>query len=226
MPGYFLPHAVHVCFTSDGGVFLDIRNDRYFGLDEQASRTLQALLIGCSDSNPNIGTLVADLMGRGLLTAVAGEGREFRPVTVARAQASLLEFVTDERPVVRVMDTMKFFAACLRVAVMLRISSLEGVLDFLRRTTVYSPIIIDQHELRRRVQVFRYLRPLVYASRDQCLYDSLVLSYFLRMNRIPSTLVIGVKTVPFAAHCWVQMDQLVVNGTHDFVRGFVPIFSV
>ena len=219
MPGYFLPPAVHVCFTSDGSVFLDIKNDRYYGLDEQASRTLQALLVGRSDGDDNV-ALVNDLLGRGLLTAAAREGRVFRPVTVLCAQASFLDLVTDERPVTKLTDIARFFAACLHVAAVLRIRSLEHVLGLLRRTTVESPDSVDEAELRRKVQVFRYLRPLVYASRDQCLYDSLVLSYFLRMNRIPSTLVIGVKTLPFAAHCWVQMDRLVLNGTHDFVRGF------
>jgi hypothetical protein len=226
MPAYLLPDAVYVCFTSDGGVFLDVRNDRYYGVDERAGRTLRAMLTEGSDADSITRDVAKDLVDRGLLTTVAARGRAFRPVTVAPAQASLVNLVTDDRPMLKLVDMVRFLVACVRMAFVLRAGSLERALEFLRRTTVRNPTAIDQEEVQRRVRVFRYLRPLVYASRDRCLYDSLVFSYFLRMNRIPSTLVIGVKTMPFAAHCWVQAGDRVVNGTPEFVRAFVPIFSI
>lgn len=41
-----------------------------------------------------------------------------------------------------------------------------------------------------------------------------------------STLVIGVRAEPFAAHSWVQVDQVVLNDTAEEVRRFTPILAL
>ena len=39
-------------------------------------------------------------------------------------------------------------------------------------------------------------------------------------------LVFAVMTRPFAAHCWVQLDETVLNDRLDHVRKFTPILVV
>lgn len=38
--------------------------------------------------------------------------------------------------------------------------------------------------------------------------------------------VFGVRTWPFAAHCWIQIGDLVVGDVLDRVRGYTPIRAV
>jgi hypothetical protein len=59
-----------------------------------------------------------------------------------------------------------------------------------------------------------------------CLYDSLALVEFLAHYRLFPQWVFGVMAEPFAAHCWVQQDDRVLNDSVDYVRGFTPIMVV
>jgi hypothetical protein len=37
--------------------------------------------------------------------------------------------------------------------------------------------------------------------------------------------VFGVMATPFAAHCWIQDDQAILNDHYDRVSRFAPIFA-
>jgi hypothetical protein len=59
-----------------------------------------------------------------------------------------------------------------------------------------------------------------------CLPDSLTLMQFLAWHRTEGTLVFGVKLDPFAAHCWVQAGDVVLNDRLDRVQRFAPVRTV
>jgi hypothetical protein len=54
-----------------------------------------------------------------------------------------------------------------------------------------------------------------------CLTDSLALVRWL--GRSGASLVFGVKLEPFSAHCWVQLDELLLNDRGDTVAQFQPV---
>lgn len=57
-----------------------------------------------------------------------------------------------------------------------------------------------------------------------CLLDSLSLLNFLAGRGYTSpNLIFGVKLHPFAAHCWVQSDDVILNEFIDYASGFTPI---
>jgi hypothetical protein len=47
-----------------------------------------------------------------------------------------------------------------------------------------------------------------------------------RRAGIRPTLVFGVSADPFAAHCWVQLDDIVLTGDLDTARQFTPILAL
>jgi hypothetical protein len=55
-----------------------------------------------------------------------------------------------------------------------------------------------------------------------CLSDSLALLHWLG-PAIGLRLIFGVKLDPFAAHCWVQLHQLLINERPDQVASFRPV---
>ncbi len=63
-------------------------------------------------------------------------------------------------------------------------------------------------------------------SVNRCLPDSVGLATMLVTNGIAATMVIGVRTAPFASHCWVQIDDVLVNEAVDHVRGFSPLLVI
>lgn len=57
----------------------------------------------------------------------------------------------------------------------------------------------------------------------RCLVQSLLLMHFLRLLRIHSELVFGVRTHPFEAHCWVEWNSYVLNDSIDHVCWYTVI---
>lgn len=70
--------------------------------------------------------------------------------------------------------------------------------------------------------VFQLLRPY-YPRPYLCLFDSVALLHFLLKFGVHADWVFGVRVAPFGAHCWVQVDSLLVNDICDNVRCYVPI---
>ncbi len=66
----------------------------------------------------------------------------------------------------------------------------------------------------------------ILGSHDRCLTRSLALAGACRSHGLPSTLVIGVRPAPFAAHCWVQLGDRILNETPDQAQLFTPILAV
>ena len=78
--------------------------------------------------------------------------------------------------------------------------------------------------LRAEVGAFRTLLP--WAPRQgQCLYRSFLLLGLLTRAGLDADWVFGVRTWPFAAHCWLQVGDLVLDDDHDHVAGYVPILA-
>jgi hypothetical protein len=79
------------------------------------------------------------------------------------------------------------------------------------------------------------LEPVVAAARaawpwipleGECLQRSFQLRSLLARHGWPVDWVFGVRTWPFAAHCWIQMEDRVLNDSLDRVRRYTPILTV
>jgi hypothetical protein len=227
MSTYFLPPAVHACFTGDGTVFLDLKHDKYFGLDRHKTSLLRSLL---DDNHPardgEHDILASELLERGLLTTDAAAGRLFEPALVELPDAPLLDSVIDEAPRLRFSHLLHFVGACITVWIALKRHSLLYAVQRLKRHRAARVDHCDVDTAQEFVRVFQYLRPFFYVARDNCLFDSLALTEFLRRRGVQTTCVLGVRTLPFAAHCWVQTGRLLVDGLPAQVARFQPILSV
>ena len=59
-----------------------------------------------------------------------------------------------------------------------------------------------------------------------CLLDSLSLLRFLSRRGLSANIVFGVTSEPFAAHCWVQAGDVVLNETLSDANAYTPIWMV
>ena len=82
---------------------------------------------------------------------------------------------------------------------------------------------LEPAEVFEHVQAFRRLRRLFFSEKDRCLLNALALVLFLRRYGYFPLFVIGVKTRPFAAHSWVQHEQILLEGDPANICHFVPI---
>ncbi|EJU15100.1 hypothetical protein LH128_00422 [Sphingomonas sp. LH128] len=66
---------------------------------------------------------------------------------------------------------------------------------------------------------------LLFPRTSRCLPDALALQRLASRHTAYSKIVFGVQADPFQAHCWVQLDKVVLGQGLDVVAGFRPILT-
>jgi hypothetical protein len=212
---YGLAAHVSFCRFPDRLIFLDIARDRYFAapLRDDGTAEWEARL---SEA------MTARLVEQGLLVASEPMGA-FRPVAATVPLQSLVES-NDARPRVPLMPAA--IVATIQARYQLGRRPLKTLLDEVRRrplsvaragrtTPSLEALTASFHRARR-------LLPFI----PRCLPDSLALLRYLDRFGYHPTLIFGVLAHPFAAHCWVQDDQCILNDAHGHAALFTPILIV
>lgn len=60
----------------------------------------------------------------------------------------------------------------------------------------------------------------------KCLVRSFILVRYLQRHGAAATWVLGVRTWPFRAHCWVQAGPVALDDAHDKLVAYTPICAV
>jgi hypothetical protein len=208
---YFLAEHVHCCVDDAWWVFLDLARDRYHCVPR------------CSveEREPQV---LERLRALGILSANHQNARAIQTTEIMAPTGSIHspDGEVFERSMVR---SFAFLRACALADRRLRrgalIRTVARVADRKRRALP----ALDWKRARDRVAFFRARRP--WYPRDYlCLFDSLALLEFLATQGLFADWVFGVRAEPFAAHCWVQRDEVVLNDSVERVGGFVPIMRV
>lgn len=189
--------------VGDRVILLDIANDRYFCFDEPGNRRL-----------------IAELEANG--------GEEwFQPDSLPRP--------SNWREPVRTCPDIE--AGRFRLSEVARALWLQRRIEARLSSASFASILGDLHAAletrsgrsgkitnagRACIRGFEHAR-LVRTAADQCLPRSVALSLGLAARGIHTRLVIGVKTAPFAAHCWVQHGGDVLSDSVEEVRRYHPI---
>jgi hypothetical protein len=84
----------------------------------------------------------------------------------------------------------------------------------------------DPRRTAAMVDIFRRLRPFVFAAEGRCLLHALTLVRFLSQYDFHPEWVIGVTTQPWGAHSWVQWGSFLLDSNPEKVCGYTPIMVV
>lgn len=231
MSQYILPHHVFVCYEGEHVVFLDVRQDRYFALQRALFCGLEKIVKGWpvtgEPRNLRAG-LVELLLSKGLLVPADHAGKEAAPVSCTAPSQELTAESWDEGVNIRPIHVYRFCDAVLSARLSLRLSRFEKIVrrateDRVRRASMTTLDVSRIHEL---VAIFAWLRPFAFTSKDACLFEALALRSFLARFGAHVKWVFGVQTTPFAAHCWLQHDDYVLNDGVSRVRRYTPIMCI
>ena len=167
------------------------------------------------------------LYDAGLLTSDPRNGKTAHPPQVEIGALSLLQRIPDSPSRARLTHLVRVTYAAINVAGILKFRSLEYVVRRIRRrkmarVTQMTPAV-EASRITTLSQDFFRVRPLVYSSRDKCLYDCLVMLEFLAYFELFPTLLIGVTTFPFRAHCWLQYGPMILTDYVEHTRAYTPI---
>jgi hypothetical protein len=229
---YSLAPHVHACRTREHVVLLDLKQDRYLGVDRAQCAALQGTVCGLpnpdepltqqQDKKNAARLLIEDLLDQGILVPDKSVPPPHKPSLPGPAEALIDGYELIEVSVTW-QDALKFLWATLHTLTQAHCASLEArILNASSRS--HTPWTKAQVALaRKRVAVFRRLRPLAYTANNECLFHSLALRRFLAMDRLSTSLVFGVATNPFKAHCWLQRGSIVISDQPEYVREYSPI---
>ncbi len=247
MKRYFLARHAFVCLDGNHAVLLDLRRDQYLALDAATSGRLTEIVVGwpalatgapdqlSAKGAESMELTVEDLTQRGLITTDPHEGKSAVPVTVPQPSDALLEApefrenAIAVRPYVQTSRTVALLIASGTAAVWLKFFSIHRTISRVARAgrsaTIEHPSF-NESTARQGVSLFYQLRPFLFSAHNACLFDSLTLTLFLRRLGVFPQWVFGIRTGPFAAHCWVQHGHIVLNDSVDNVRSYTPIMLV
>jgi hypothetical protein len=227
-----LAPKVHVCFEPEGAVVLDLERDAYLGLNADQVRALSMLVEGWPSAthtrapDPDQALAFAELLRtRGLLVRAVDGGNAYEALTLACAEEELVPWDTALPRGIRAHHVWRFALSVCATALRMRRQPLLALVEGHRRrkATAMQYPATEVHSSQTLVSAFLNLRVWMYRRRERCLFDTLVLLDFLARYGVFPSWVIGVRSVPFAAHSWVQHERAVFNGTPEFVRGYTAI---
>lgn len=235
MPPYVLAKHVFACLDDEHIVLLDLKQDRYFSFAAAKTRSLAAIVYGWPKTHdahvtdPAEGDLIArQLLERRLLSRASAADEASLPSAFPQAGIELSSDQYDESPPRRLVDTAAFLKAVVAATIVLRWGSLERAVRRVktRRAGLQGSQIFDIKRTRELMAIFTDLRPFLFTSREACLFESLVLLEFLACYGIFPHWIFGVRARPFAAHCWVQQGDIVLNDTLGHLARYKPIMMV
>ncbi len=231
---YWLSPHVHVCITDDYAVLLDLRRDKYIGIGREHMPALAASVMGWPrtarleiEPAPPAKALLRKMLSTGMLTTDSAIGKEARPPVLPRPQFTAIKADLEYRPQVTIRNVSQVLIAAAQAKALLKWRPIEAVVARVkRRKERCAGNEFDLDAARPLVESFLYLRPLFFTTKDECLFDSLVLVELLARDHQFPVWLFGVSTSPFRAHSWVQAGDRVLNDLPERVCRFTPILAV
>lgn len=205
MKRYGLREGLSFCRIGKHHIFLDIPNDRYFGLNSELEERFAAFVEQGETDEP---TLLA-LSAAGVL--IPGGTN---PIVACRRSPASPNVLRRPHPphARRAVWTVK----AKRRSLSCNLSELE------RRRGSMTPATRSEDALEQ-IALAHSRSALVWSTSGRCLASGMALLSDLIAHRIHARLLFGVQLGPFGAHCWVEVDGTPVCQTSETVESFVPV---
>ncbi|WP_164519413.1 lasso peptide biosynthesis B2 protein [Sphingomonas koreensis] len=213
------PGISHHSF-GEGAIVLDLDRDRYWRVGAGAAFVLDWICGGVAGAaHPEV---IVQLCEMGLIRRSRDSGEHAGPA-LPPGRGSAIEQPGHPLPV-RIADLIEVAALLVAARLIVRRGGIRKAVDDVRnaRARPGRGVMDDLDLLARRFHASRTLVPLA----AKCLPDTLAFQrYAARRGHFPN-LVFGVVPIPFAAHCWSQSGDRILNDAVGHTRAFAPILIV
>jgi hypothetical protein len=206
--------GVHAALCGEDLVLLDVAQDQYFCLPEGGRHAVLDAASGRLEGlDPAMAEdlLEADLIG-------IDDGANLRRTAIV-PQRDLLQIKTEPRA----DAAPRLLAAALAMSWRFRGRAFSTLL--MAAAGRRQDARVDVAAAAAIAETYRALLPWL-PVQGACLYQSCQLFHALAGAGLWADWVFAVRTWPFRAHCWIQVDDLVLNDTVDHVASYDPILVV
>lgn len=220
---YVLRDDVTFCRVAGKHLFLDLNEDRYFGLSFLADRRFEALVAG-GEAMANIPQCLAGL----LISEDCHNPQSFVGLSPCRLPdqptSTALDELADVGPSIRSIGMWSMLAS---TAWHLRRRNLKGLIADIRARKASGAVSPEdpRNFTLQAIWALQVARTLVTAE-NRCLLRSISLARYLANHGVEANLIFGVKLGPFSAHSWVQTDDRLLNDRYEIVRVYTPILVI
>jgi len=238
MKNHWLNDWVYCGDVGDAFILLDFSQGRYFAIDHEAGRAVEDAINHwpapkhSSSPPPEVisrQSVIDALVEKGLITSNQPR-QNTRRAFAQLAERNVTSLYLSKIPLIETIRIcVRFLAAYLFAGFRFRLFSMKGSFEYLRQRKALLEINCltpTYAQLCELMGHFHRLRALTYTAHDKCVLDSLILADFMLRNRVLPTLIIGVMTRPFEAHCWVQSGSVVLNDGVERARSRPPVLVV
>lgn len=205
-----LPPTIFMARLHEDVVVLDVQADRYECLVDAATwlsiAPNGALAVPGAD-------IARQLIEAGFATAELQPSRLAIPT--ARRELAL-------QPDTRRADRLRAFLALCAGTAAFRGRAFKQLLD--EPGPAFPGRAPDRQRLAAITAAARTVAPWV-PFEGECLKRAFLLRRLLRNEGYSPLWIFGVRTWPFGAHCWLQVDDLVIGDTLDRVGFYTPIMA-
>lgn len=205
---------------ADCAIILDVKRDRYWRVGGEAAATLDQLCRRTGDEADH--AQLGHLYDMHLIEPDHGTPIESPPELPTPISSALEVGGAPANGVAREFAEVAWRCATARR--MVRRKPLSMILDQLRNRRANSAAAMQGEQLLLARKFKRGRQAVPFAN--QCLPDTLAFLAFMASRGHYPHLVFGVEAYPFAAHCWAQTDEIVLNDALDHARRFAPILVV
>lgn len=217
----FLTTAPGVSFGMVDGhpVFLDAAHDRYAALPRDTIEPFLAALGREGRVEPGApGTVGLLASGLFVLSETVPALEPVSHVPPARGFAPT-------QPHLRPADLAKVWWLLARARREVRTRPFSTLIASAHNARSGSPAMTSAPPLELLVQRFHQVRAYVPIA-SSCLWDSLALRQWLASRGHGCALVFATRLEPFAAHCWIEADGVVLNDSPERITTFAPVAIV
>lgn len=196
-------------------IFLDLGGDRYFALSSEVSARLRSVIDANGEGAEE--DIVRRLRQARAIAGPQHVGRRFAPTQTHEPRR--------EVEIGRCGRLAAMAAAACRWRAE-RVLRRRHLADIIRRRNQERLGAIeqepDQEAIVKAACAFAAARALR-GARNACLKEALALLYYLGPRARAADWVFAVKGAPFAAHCWIQLGDIVLNDSVENVCAYTPI---
>jgi hypothetical protein len=234
---YWMPSHVCGCPTLTGAVLLDLKRNRYFGVGRKEADVLHMLAgnwpTDAEHDAPQSLTsnaavrIAEELVEAGLLSrdVPTPDGLMHGQVTLTGTLASVGHELDRSAPI-QFGHIVAFLRSCAWAGRALRSRTLYSIACEIARDKAFRTDWFDEQRTIELVGIFRRLRPHAFAATNRCLFHALALMNFLSRYEVFPTWVIGVRAKPWAAHSWVQHDNLILDSNPEHICEYTPLLAI
>lgn len=167
----------------------------------------------------DVRAILAELLRDGLIrTGRKGEPSMPQSSTPTTARDSDPDFAEGPASFFRTLIALAFL---IYIDLLMRLTRFRRVYDTVRGTNT-NHRRADAQAVRQTCRAMNKATR-AYIKHAWCLQRSAACVCLLRRQGVPAELVLGVRTFPFAAHAWVELDGRVLNDSLDYVEGFLVL---